>query len=254
MQLSRLKLALLIGAPLLLITLVAAGYFIYTTISEQQDENRKKVEGFGDMVIPTDSSPADPAKNPEIAPSIGESKLSPTQRIIFNMKQDREKILTESLEMRAEITDLKAKVAELELYRTTNERYAPNTFNEEVSKVHTRMKQLLASQEETKRFTSTQIKGMAAAAAHEYRRYLSARKLLLDPDQIDTVVTNHLPVYAYCIGDGMDIAANDRSEERLIIEYFNTDRTELMSSRLKSDLKAVITPCQDLFAQRMSAY
>ncbi|MBQ0757924.1 MAG: hypothetical protein KBT54_12515 [Amphritea sp.] len=252
MQLSKFKLALLIGGPVLLIILVAAGYFIFSGISEQQDENRKKVEGFGEMVIPTDSGPGNPATDPELAPTIGQNKMSSTQRVISNMKNERVKLLDEAIEMREQITSLKAKVAELELYRTTNERYAPHSFNEEVSKVHTRMKQLLVSQEEARRFTSTQIKGMAAASAQEYRRYLTSRKLLLDPDQIDTVVTNHLPIYAYCIGDGMDIAANDRSEEQMVIEYFKTEKTELMGSRLKSDLKAIIAPCQELFAQRMS--
>ena len=252
MQLSKSKLALLIGGPLLLIILVVAGYFIYSSISNQQADNRKKVEGFGEMVIPVDSRPANAATDPKLAPSIGQDDSSPTQRIISNMKNERVRLLDEAIEMREQITNLKAKVAELELYRRTNERYAPHTFNEEVSIVHTRMKQLLASQEESKRFTSTQIKGMAAASAQEYRRYLTSRKLLLDPDQIDTVVTNHLPVYAYCIGDGMDIAANNRSEEQMVIEYFKTEKTELMGSRLKSDLKAIIAPCQDLFAQRMS--
>jgi hypothetical protein len=252
MQLSKFKLALLIGGPMLLIILIAAGYFIYVGISEQQDENRKKVEGFGEMVSPADSGPGNPATDPELAPSIGKSNLSPTQRVISNMKKERVKLLDEAIKMREQITGLKAKVAELELYRKTNERYAPRSFNEEVSKVHTRMTQLLVSQDETKRFSSSQLKGMAAASAQEYRRYLTSRKLLLDPDQIDTVVTNHLPVYAYCIGDGMDIAANNRSEEQLVIEYFKTEKTELMGSRLKSDLKAIIAPCQDLFAQRMS--
>lgn len=252
MQLSKLKLALLIGGPVLLIILIAAGYFIYTSISDQQAENRKKVEGFGEMVSPVDTGPANAATDPELAPSIGQSKLSPTQRVISNMKQERVKLLDEAIEMRKQISSLKAKIAELELYRTTNERYAPHTFNEEVSKVHTRMKQFLASQDESKRFTSTQLKGMAAASAQEYRRYLTSRKLLLDPDQIDTVVSDHLPVYAYCIGDGIDIAANNRSEELILVEYFKTEKTELMGSRLRSDLKAIIAPCQELFAQRMS--
>ncbi|WP_428033702.1 hypothetical protein [Amphritea sp.] len=254
MQLSRLKLALLIGGPLLLIIAGLSGYFIYSTISAQQAENRKKVENFGELVIPLDSAVTDADILNSQAPTIAKEDMTPTQRIITTLKDERFKLLNEAEVMREQIANLQAQVTELEHYKRTNERYAPHTFDEEVSTVHTRMRQLLASQEESKRFTGNQIKGMAAAAAQEYRRYLTMHKLLLDQDQIDTVVNVHLPVYAYCIGDGMDIAANNREEEQLVIEYFKTEKTDLMGSRLKSDLKAIIEPCQELFAQRMEVF
>ncbi len=252
MQLSRLKLALLIGGPILLIITIVAGYFIYNAIAEQQEANRKKVEGFGELVIPLDSLNSVPETNTSNGPSIGNKNMSPTQKVIETLKEERAKLLEEALVMREEISTLNEKVAELEKYKRTNERYAPHTFDEEVSRVHTRMKQLLASQEEAKRFSSTQQKGMAAASAQEYRRFLTMHKLLLEPNQVDTVVQTHLPVFAYCIGDGMDIAANNSSEEKQIVEFFKTQRTDLMSSRLKSDLKAIIEPCQELFAKQMS--
>ncbi|WP_299200747.1 hypothetical protein [uncultured Amphritea sp.] len=254
MQLSRLKLALLIGGPLLLIISAASGYFIYTTISEQQAENRKKVENFGELVIPLDSTVTDADILNNLAPTIAKEDMTPTQRVITTLKDERFKLLNEAEVMREQITTLQAQVTELEQYKRTNERYSPHTFDEEVSTIHTRMRQLLASQEESRRFSSTQLKGMAAAATQEYRRYLTMHKLLLDQDQIDKVVNVHLPVYAYCIGDGMDIAANNRTEELLVIEYFKTEKTELMGSRLKSDLKAIIEPCQELFAQRMEEF
>ncbi|GGK74875.1 hypothetical protein EHS89_06610 [Amphritea balenae] len=246
------KLALLIGGPVLLIILIAAGYFIFTGISQQQEENRQKVEGFGEMVIPADSQASSVATDPKLNPSIGRKNMTPTQRVIATLKQERESMLEEAITMREEIISLKSQVAELEDYKRTNERYAPHTFNEEVSTVHTRMKQLLATREESKRFNRNQLKGMAAAAAKEYRRFLTMHKLVLEQHQIDKVVNNHLPVYAYCIGDGIDVAANNRTEELLIVEYFKTDKTELMNNRLKSDLKAILTPCQELFANRMS--
>jgi len=253
MQISRMKLAILIGAPVLLIILATAGYFIYHALVEQHDENREKVEDFGEMVMPA-NAPLD-MNNPEsaqLAPTIGNKNLSPTQRVIVSLKEERVKLLEEAIMMQEEITNLQDQVAELEHYKRTNERYAPHTFNEEVSKVHTRMRQLLASQDETKRFSRRQLAGMTAASAKEYRRFLSLHKLLLESDQIDTVVNDHLPLYAYCIGDGMDIAANNATEEALLVEYFKTDKTELMSNRLKSDLKAILAPCQELFAERMT--
>ncbi|MDX2423797.1 MAG: hypothetical protein QNK43_14120 [Amphritea sp.] len=248
MQLSKLKLMLFIGAPLMLIIAALVGYFIYSTISVQQAENRKKVENFGELVIPMDAS----ASSSPTDPSITQENISPTQRIIITLKDERSELLKKTVVMQDKINSLEAQVAELERYKRTNERYAPHTFNEEVSTVHARMKQLLSSQAESKRFTSTQIKGMAAAAAQEYKRYLTIHKLLLDQDQIDTIVNNHLSAYAYCIGDGMDIAANNREEELLVVEYFKTSKTELMSSRLKSDLKAIIKPCQELLAERLA--
>ncbi|UTW04229.1 hypothetical protein KDX31_04210 [Amphritea atlantica] len=254
MQLSRQKLALLIGAPLLLIIFSVAGYFTYNVISQQQEENRKKVEGFGEMVMPLDSTATEATSDPSLAPSIANSNISPVEKVIATLKEERLKLLNEAEVMRAQITILQGKVTELEHYKRTNERYSPHTFDEEVSTIHARMRQLLASQEESKRFSSTQLTGMAAASAQEYRRYLMMHKLLLDQDQIDTVVNYHLPVFAYCIGDGMDIAANNRAEELLVLEYFKTENTDRMSSRLKSDLKAILEPCQELFTERMASF
>lgn len=250
MQLSKFKLAIIVGIPLMLIIAAGTGYFIYSLISAQQEENRQKVEGFGELVIPLDSFDTDSSNDRN--PSINNDELSPTQRVILTLKNERSKLLEEAGEMQAQISNLHMQIAELERYKQTNERYAPHTFNEEVSTVHTRMKQLLASREESKRFTRNQLKGMAAASAQEYKRYLTMHKLLLDQDEIDTIINSHLPLYAYCIGDGMDIAANNREEEQQVIEYFKTMTTVLMSSRLKSDLKAIIEPCQTLLANRLS--
>lgn len=250
MHLSRLKLSLFIGGPLVLIIAVLSGYLIYSTLSAQQLENRKKVENFGELVIPLETTT--PLATNSLNPTIKRNSLSPTQKVITTLKNERSKLLEEALVLRNEIDSLQKKVSELEHYKLTNERYAPHTFNEEVSTVHTRIRQILASQDESKRFTRNQLKGMAAAATQEYKRYLTLHKLLLDQGQIDTVVNDHLPVYAYCIGDGMDIAANNRTEELLVLEYFKTTKTELMSNRLKSDLKAIIEPCQELLAERLA--
>lgn len=252
MQIGKLKLALLIGGPIALIILIIAGYFIYTGLMQQHQENIEKVEDFGELVIPGELQSGDIDPDSHLAPSINIAKLTPTQRVIYTLKQERARLVEEAVQMRAHISELEEKVAELEEYKRVNKRYSPHSFDEEVSQVHTRIKQFLASQEESKRFSRNQLKGMSAAAAKEYRRYILKHKLILEPPVIDTVVNEHLPVYAYCIGDGMDIAANNRAEELFIIEYFKTDKTELMSSRLKSDLKTVIQPCQELFDQRMA--
>ena len=252
MELSKPKLILLIGGPVLLIILIAGGYFTYSAISSQQEENRKKVEDCGELVIPADMQASSVANDPKLSPSIGRKNMTPTQRVIHTLKEERIKLLEEAVMMREQIIDLKAQVAELEDYKRTNERYAPHTFNEEVSTVHIRIKQLLASQDEAKRFTSNQLKGMAAASAKEYRRFLTMHKLVLEQSEIDTVVNSHLPPYAYCIGDGIDLAANSRSEELMVVEFFKTDKTELMTNRLKSDLNAIVEPCQRMFAKRMN--
>jgi len=253
MQISKLKMGLLIGGPVLVILFAVSGYFLYTSLTAQHAENIEKVEGFGEMVMPaSDTIDPDNPDSSKLAPTIGRKNLTPTQRVIFHLKQERVQLLEEAIMMRQEIMDLKDQVTELEDYKRTNERYAPHTFNEEVSTVHTRSKQLLASLEESKRFTRRQISGMAAASAKEYRRFLTMHKLVLEPEQVDVIVNDHLPPYAYCIGDGMDVAANNSREETLLVEYFKTDKNDLMSNRLKSDLKAIIAPCQELFAKRMT--
>lgn len=253
MQISKTKMGLLIGGPVLVILIAVVGYFLYTSLTAQHAENVEKVEGFGELVMPaSDAIDLNDPASAKLAPSIGRKNLTPTQRVIFTLKEERVHLLEEAIMMRQEIMDLKAQVAELESYKRTNERYAPHTFNEEVSTVHTRSKQLLATLEESKRFTRRQLTGMAAASAKEYRRFLTMHKLVLEPEQIDVIVNDHLPPYAYCIGDGIDVAANNRSEEALLVEYFKTDKTDLMSNRLKSDLKAIVPPCQELFAKRMT--
>lgn len=252
MQINKLKLGLLIGGPVLVILIAVAGYFIYSGLSAQHAENAEKVGGFGALIMPATETidPNDPA-SVKLAPSIGRKNLTPTQRVIATLKDERVQLLEEAIMMQQEIMDLKSQVADLENYKRTNERYAPHTFNEEVSTVHTRSKQLLATLDESKRFTRRQLTGMAAASAKEYRRFLTIHKLALEPEQIDVIVNDHLPPFAYCIGDGIDVAANNSREETLLVEYFKTDKTELMNNRLKSDLKAIVSPCQALFAKRM---
>lgn len=252
-RLEKYRLALLIGAPLLVILLAVAGYLVYATLDQQHQKNRQNLESFGETVIPvTERSAAGDGPNPELAPSIGTENLSPTQRVILTLKSEREQLLEEAKVMRQEISELKAQVATLEEYKRVNERYAPHTFNEEVSTVHTRVKQLLASRDEIKRFNRRQVTAMAAASAQEYRRYLTMHKLTLEQDSIDTVVNEHLPVFAFCIGDGIEVAANNAGEEALLVEYFKTGETERMSKRLQSDLLAILSPCQDQVAQRLS--
>ncbi|MEH6579908.1 MAG: hypothetical protein V7731_22870 [Amphritea sp.] len=252
MEIGRFKLALLIGAPIMVILIGVAGYFIYSSLDEQHKKNRANLEGFGGQIIPL-SEGIDPNSelSLELAPSIGSQNLTPTQRVITTLKAERVKLLEEAIIMRQKITDLKTQVAELENYKRTNERYSPHTFNEEVSTVHTRIKQLLATRDETQRFNRRQTIGMSAASAQEYRRYLTLHKLTLEQAEIDDVVNDHLPVFAFCIGDGIEVAANNATEEALLVTYFKTGETELMGKRLQSDLKAILEPCQEIFAKRL---
>ncbi|WP_315980292.1 hypothetical protein [Aliamphritea spongicola] len=55
MSLSKNKLALIIGIPLLLILLSIGGYMLYTVLMAQTAENNKSLQSFGDSVMPGDS-------------------------------------------------------------------------------------------------------------------------------------------------------------------------------------------------------
>ncbi|WP_271270868.1 hypothetical protein [Aliamphritea hakodatensis] len=253
MSLSKNKLALIIGIPLLLILLGIGGYMLYTILTAQTAENNKSLQSFGDSVMPGDSRYDLEGEDAHLAPSIDTNpNLSPNQKIIAKLRSERRKMSLEIDNLQAEVITLQAQVELLEEYKRTNERYAPYSLDEEISLIHTRIKQLLAGHAETRRFNRRQIESMSAAAAQEYRRFITINKLALDQDQIDNVVNEHLPAYAFCIGNGVDIAANNKEEEQMAVEFFKTRNEALMPAGLLNDLKVVSKPCRENLYTRLA--
>ncbi len=253
MSLSKNKLALIIGIPLLLILLGIGGYMLYSILMAQTAENNKSLQNFGDSVMPKDSRYDLEGEDSHLAPSIDtDPNMSPNQKIIAKLRSERRQMGLELDNLKAEVITLQAQVELLEEYKRTNERYAPYSLDEEISLIHTRVKQLLAGHAETRRFNRRQIESMSAAAAQEYRRFITINKLALDQGQIDTVVNEHLPAYAFCIGNGVDIAANSKEEEQMAVEFFKTRNEALMPAGLLSDLKVVSKPCRENLYGRLA--
>jgi len=67
---------------------------------------------------------------------------------------------------------------------------------------------------------------------------------MLSEDKKQKVISDYLPGYAFCIGDGIEVAANSPAEERKLAGYFRTEDASILPEALYQDLSTVIEPCQ----------
>ncbi|MFC6672501.1 hypothetical protein [Marinobacterium aestuariivivens] len=243
---KRSQVLLLIATPLLIAALGVGSYLSYQSIQSQHEENLKDLERFGFTITPsspyTESTGELGAK--QLPATFAESELSPTQKVIYGLMKDKERLLAENRQLKARMETLEQKVGELEAYREINERFAPKTFDEEVTEVAQDLKTFLMRLPEAERFSDRQIDIMTAASAREYRRFVSQNRLMTGDLDRKRIVNEHLPGYAFCVGDAATIATNSGDEERMLAQYFRTDDSSRLSEPLRQDLQTVIEPCE----------
>lgn len=245
---------LLIGTPLLAALLAAGGYVTYRNIEQQHEENLKTLERFGFGITP--SSPYTESIGElgtrQLPATFAEDKLTPTQKVIYSLVRDKQKLLDKNRELQQRIDSLEQQIGELEKYRKLNERFAPRTFDEEVAKVGTDLKAYLLKLPEAERFSSLQIDIMTEASIREYRRFVKANRLLLDQPTRVRIVNEKLPGFAFCIGEGINIAANSTQEVQQVARYLNSNDASTLSAPLRRDLQTVMKPCQQALRQSLA--
>ncbi len=238
---------LIVLAPFVLILLLVIGYFAFNTLTSQHSENTEQFAEFGFKVLPTsrfeESVGILGAK--QLPPTFGEEKLTPAQRVIRGLIRDNERLIEDKKILQSEIDELKAQVADLREYRRLNEHFAPLSIMQQRAAVEQQMIKLLQNSKDASRFNSLEQQAMAAAASKKYNDVIRNRRIMFTDAEREKFVEQELAVYAFCVGDGIQIAANSADETRQITAYMSDESGETrLSPQLKEDLNTVTQPCQ----------
>jgi len=255
MKLGKTGTLILILIPLLLVILAVAGYFAYQKMQSQHEVNLADLEKFGYEMVPSDTyTESTGVLGAEQLPAtFAEKKLTPTERVIRGLMQDKENLLAEQNALKQEIGALKEQIAELQTYKRLNQHFAPETFRDELIRTKAQLKGILARMPEAERFSNIRLEIMAAAGMQEYRRFVSANRLMLDPPQRGMIISDHLPAYAFCVGNAAELAANNRDEERLLLSWFNDPDSTRLPAALAEDLGKLLPACQKPLREQLEA-
>lgn len=242
--------------PIVLALLSGGGYLIYNEMQGQHAQNLKDLEKFGFTVLPTNTHSESTGELgvKQLPATFTEDKLTPTQKVIRGLMDDNEQLIEEQRGLNSQIESLKEEIAALQNYKKLNEHFAPLTIAEEVSAVERQLKKLLLDMPDARRFSNLQIEAMSASAGNEYKKFIGGKRLILSDNERELLVKDYMPEFSFCVGDGIEIAANSPREERLITTYFRKQDESLLPLNLKADLDTVIKPCQTALYARLSNY
>lgn len=242
--------------PVVLAIVSVGGYFAYNTMQGQHEQNLKDLEKFGFTVLPSSTYTESTGElgTKQLPATFAQDKLTPTQKVIKGLMDDNEQLIEEQKELQKTIDALKAEIAQLNDYKKLNEHFAPLTIAEEINAVESQLKTLLVDMPDARRFSNLQLEAMSAASGNEYKKFIGGKRLILSTSERESLVKDYLPSYAFCVGDGIEIAANSPREERLITTYFRKQDSTQLSVNLKADLDTVVKPCQTALYARLSEY
>lgn len=219
---------------------------VYQKMDAQHKQNSKELERFGYEMVATSRSMETTGKlgAVQLPPTFDLDKLTPTQKVIHGLMRDKDGLLDENKVLQSEIEKLESQIKELTAYKELNEHFAPQKLKDELRSVERQLKAFLIRSPDADRFSTMQIEIMSAAGAAEYKAYITRNRLMLSEDMKLAVISDYLPAYAFCVGDGVEIAANSRTEERKLANYFRTEDSSSLSEVLFQDLSSVLAPCQ----------
>lgn len=246
MKPGKVGMLLLLLIPMALVIGATVSFFLYDRMQQQHQLNLADLEKFGYEMVPsntyTESMGELGAK--QLPATFAEKKLTPTERVIRGLMQDKENLLAEQQTLKDEIAALKRQIAEFAEYKKLNSHFAPETFAEELKRTKAQLKNTLIRLPEAERYSNTQLEIMAAAGMQEYKRFVSANHLMLEPAQKALILRNHLPSYAFCIGNAVELAANSRQEQQLLIDWFNQPDAVSLPPALAGDLDKLLPTCR----------
>lgn len=242
---SKKKPLIIIIAVVVVALLGGGGYFAYLKLKEKSDANAKKLEGTGDILVGDTYKPKDDELSEEqMAPTIS-TKVKPSRKVVRALQKENVKLNVEIIQLEEQIESLKKEIEELEEYKMTNERFAPKRIQDEMADIERQVKSFLLDSEDAERFSVVQIEIMAAASALEYQEYIMRNRLMVTKVQRAKLAVEFLPGYAFCIGDGIELAANSAREFDLIASKFRGKTILALPRKLKNDLDSVMIPCQN---------
>lgn len=246
MKIHKLAILLLVLIPLLLLIGGTASYFAYQKMERQHEVNLAELEKFGYEMVPTDiySESTGTLGAEQLPATFAEKKLTPTERVIRGLMQDKENLLAEQQTLHDEIDALQQRIQELEDYKRLNQHFAPESFADELARTKSVLKSTLARMPESEPFSNIRLDVMASAGTREYTRFVTANRLILERPQKALIVEKLLPPFAFCVGNAVDLAANSRDEERLLNAWFSDPENNRLPTALAADLNKLLPACQ----------
>jgi vacuolar-type H+-ATPase subunit I/STV1 len=245
------QMLLLTGASVLIAALATGGYFTYRNIQSQHQSNLNELQRLG-FQYATDSTTANPS-SAQLKASLNGKTLTPTQQLIISLTQEKEELQTNNRLLQTQLDAAQTQIESLQEYRKLNEYFAPKNFDQRITQVENDLKSYLRRLPEAERFSDLQIDIMAIASALEYRRFAQQNRLMLEQTDHDRILNEHLPGYAFCTGDAVEIAANSIQEERMLAQYLRTNDSSVLTAALRQDLLSVIKPCQLALRQSLDS-
>ena len=238
-----LKIAIILVVVLLL---GVGGFFAFTAIQNQTSTNQVNLEKFGfDLKgISQFESSEGILGETQLPPTFAEENLTPGERVVHSLVRDRENLIVENRTLRQQIEALETQLDSFEEERRLAEHFLPENFNQELERVERMLLTYLRQSADAQRFSNFRLEIMAAAGRMEYERFVFSNALMLDAVQRTEIVVDYLPAFMFCVGDAIDLAANNFSEEREIRDFFGNPDSHRLPVVLQEDLDIVLPPCQ----------
>lgn len=244
-----------VGAIFLAASAGIAGFVVYPMMMETHEANYVNLEDVGEALgakeIYEETTGELGAK--QMPSTFADDKLTPTQKVIKGLVDDRDSLIQDNKVLEDRIAELKLEIAALENYKETNERFAPLNAAEEQAMVESLVKKFLINSEDAERFSTLQIEVMSAVSAMEFSKFVGRNRLILDDKQRKSLVDRHFPEFAFCVGDGVDVAANSNRELTAISYFIRSQDPSRISPVLLQDLETVLKPCQNALFANLSS-
>lgn len=236
----------LIAAPILILVLGVAGFFGYQGLQKQTAANQVNLEKFGFDLRGTSQFETTEGilGGTQLPATFGTENLTPAERVVHSLVRDRENLIIENRTLRSQIEALELQLASFEEERRLAEHFLPENFIQELQRVERMLLTFLRQSADAQRFSNFRLEIMAAAGRMEYERFVFTNALMLDAVQRTEIVVDFLPAFMFCVGDAIDLAANNFSEERDIRDFFGNPEGHRLPQALQDDLDIVLPPCQ----------
>lgn len=240
------KLILLAAAPLGVLLLGTVLFFTYQMVQKQYTQNQVDLEKFGfDLRGSSQFETSDGVLGEAQLPStFATENLTPSERVVHSLVRDRQNLIIENSALREQIDALEALLETYEEDRIAAEYFMPENFSQELQRVERMLHTYLRQSADAQRFSNFRLEIMAAAGRMEYQRFIEANQLMLDAVQRTEIVVDYLPAYMFCVGDAIQLAANNFDEEREIRDYFGNPEQHRLPALIQEDLDVVLPPCQ----------
>lgn len=229
------------------------GYFLFPLITSNHSENTIRFEKFGLAVLPGSQYTTTTGELgvTQLPATFGQDELTAEEKVVESLVRDRNALIEENQAFRLKIEKLELRVAELENYKETNERYAPEQFNIELERVRREVEERLRALPEAESYSALMIELMAIAAQQEYTHIVRANDTIMDEARKAIVVQRYLPTYAFCVGNALSIAANNSEELRAVASWLQEPALNPLPTQLRTDLDVVLPPCQVSFREAL---